>query len=510
MVAIFTLSAFFVLSNIVRSHGERENYTSKGITESSEVVLDLTLTKDGARIEFNALKEDIILILTKASPTDFMAKNLPVVLVDGDEIQSININFQEHGIEFYKEVNDRGYFSTQCLSSRDTSCTLEGSLFMEDYEILIEPLPEDSEHLGSFNKRKHRIQQRKQKGLKNFQHHLSDLQKKFIFGLQDHVTPIPGSVNATVEVLVWTDLSYISSFHQLVHHPHVETDILKYVATVVHAGNEMFRNGIKDPSLNISVFLTGAVICKSADCSKFTSSLVQNGTVENHKALDLFAETLATTYGNHTLMFHYDYAVAFTRYDLVDVSGTPIGVSFTDDICSIKNGKSSSIIEDQGGFTCIGTFVHEMAHTLGSDHDGWFRGQECDPNNGYIMDAVSPLTTNAFYFSQCTINSIKTNLLRPEASCVLDKPRVNHHYEALTKDAPGQIYNVSEQCHQIYGTSFCLSVGTTLEDICHKMYCWDPILSNVCSTKSAAAPGTSCGHKKWCVDGVCVHDDRAP
>ncbi|XP_061171721.1 metalloprotease mig-17-like [Saccostrea echinata] len=346
--------------------------------------------------------------------------------------------------------------------------------------------------------------------MKSFQHHFSNLQKKFIFGLQDHVYPIPGNVNATVEVLVWTDLSYISSFHQLVHHPHVETDILKYVATVVHAGNEMFHNGIKDPSLNISVFLTGAVICKSANCSKFTSDLLHNGTVENHRALDLFAETLASTYSNHTLRFHYDYAVAFTRYDLVDVSGTPIGVSFTDDICSIKNGKSSSIIEDQGGFTCIGTFVHEMAHTLGSDHDGWFRGQECDPNNGYIMDVVSPLTVNGFYFSQCTVNSIKKNLLRPEALCVLDKPRINHHYDVLTKDAPGQIYNVSEQCRQIYGTSFCLSVGTTLEDICHKLYCWDPVLSNVCSTKSSAAPGTSCGHKKWCMNGVCVHDDRAP
>lgn len=148
--------------------------------------------------------------------------------------------------------------------------------------------------------------------------------------MQDDVAPIPGTVDANVEVLVWTDLSYIDSFHQLVQHPHVETDVLKYVATVVHAvcligprdnfsftiilslyrnvlidfikgfdflnhtylrigvrkkslaskisfqsktcqvksiifiskGNQMFHNGIKDPSLNISIFLTGVVICK--------------------------------------------------------------------------------------------------------------------------------------------------------------------------------------------------------------------------------------------------------
>ena len=106
-------------------------------------------------------------------------------------------------------------------------------------------------------------------------------------------------------------------------------------------GNHIYQNGIKDPSLNISLFLTGVVICKvdssiycsliclreccvrcrsysalylqSMECSRFTSDLVRNGTVENHRALDLFAETLAATYGNHSLSFHYDYAVAFTR-----------------------------------------------------------------------------------------------------------------------------------------------------------------------------------------------------
>ena len=40
------------------------------------------------------------------------------------------------------------------------------------------------------------------------------------------------------------------------------------------------------------------------------------------------------------------------------------------------------------------------------------------------------------------------------------------------------------------------SIGTKLEDICYKMYCWDPVLPNVCSTKSPAALGTSCGPQK--------------
>ena len=40
-----------------------------------------------------------------------------------------------------------------------------------------------------------------------------------------------------------------------------------------------------------------------------------------------------------------------------------IGVAFADDICQVKEGKSSAIIEDQGAYSSVGTFVHELAHT---------------------------------------------------------------------------------------------------------------------------------------------------
>lgn len=47
---------------------------------------------------------------------------------------------------------------------------------------------------------------------------------------------------------------------------------------------------------------------------------------------------------------------------------------------------------------------------------------------------------------------------KPNASCVLDSPHFTPHYETLTHELPGQIYNASEQCRQIYGTSFCLVI----------------------------------------------------
>ncbi|CAC5418053.1 unnamed protein product [Mytilus coruscus] len=151
----------------------------------------------------------------------------------------------------------------------------------------------------------------------------------------DSVLPLPGNVDAKFEVLVWTDMSFTESFQKQPQHKNVELDITKYIAVVVHA-------------------IPG--------CSGFTSDLQHNKSVDNHKALDEFAETLKDAYTNSMLSFHYDYTVAFTRYDLTDPNGTPVGVSFTDDIYSLANGKSSSIIEDQGGYSCLGTFVHEVAH----------------------------------------------------------------------------------------------------------------------------------------------------
>ena len=39
------------------------------------------------------------------------------------------------------------------------------------------------------------------------------------------------------------------------------------------------------------------------------------------------------------------------------------GVAFADDICQVREGKSSAVVEDQGAYSSVGTFVHELAHT---------------------------------------------------------------------------------------------------------------------------------------------------
>ncbi|VDI49252.1 Hypothetical predicted protein, partial [Mytilus galloprovincialis] len=425
-------------------------------------------------VEFTAFGKRREYHLLKSSPP-IVPDELPVITVNRESTKTQYISLQQHGIEFYREPRGLGVFILNMLQNSNNCFALDGIVYEDDHYLMIES-DEQNVNCSYLSGIGHFVHRRwyhsDEYGLKLNPHSKTNAKRLLLDGIARHpdsVLPIPGNVDAKVEILAWTDMSFTESFQKQLQQKDVELDITKYIATVVHA---------------------------IPDCSRFTSDLQHNNSVDNHKALDKFAETLKDAYTNSMLSFPYDYAVAFTRDDLTDPHGTPVGVSFTDDICSIADGKSSSIIEDQGGYSCIGTFVHEVAHILGADHDGYFRGKKCDPSNGFLMASINPLAKTAFYFSQCTVNSIKENLLKPNSSCVFDTPHINHRYQSLSTELPGQIYNVTEQCRQIYGTTFCLSIGTKLEDICYKMYCWDPYLSNVCSTKSSAAPGTSCGPKK--------------
>ena len=44
---------------------------------------------------------------------------------------------------------------------------------------------------------------------------------------------------------------------------------------------------------------------------------------------------------------------------------------------------------------------------------------------------------------------------KPNASCVFDNPVAYNVESSLSDILPGQIYNTTQQCTQIYGTEFC-------------------------------------------------------
>lgn len=59
------------------------------------MIIDLTITEDDAKIQFDAFDEVIQLSLRKVSSEDFMPEYLPVSIIDTDTMHTFNISFKK-------------------------------------------------------------------------------------------------------------------------------------------------------------------------------------------------------------------------------------------------------------------------------------------------------------------------------------------------------------------------------------------------------------------------------
>lgn len=87
-------------------------------------IIDLTITDDGARIQFVAFQEEIQLSLQKVSSTDFMPENLPISVIENNTVRSFNLKFKEVYIcgqfwilmDFHGKIIDLFMFSFMYLT----------------------------------------------------------------------------------------------------------------------------------------------------------------------------------------------------------------------------------------------------------------------------------------------------------------------------------------------------------------------------------------------------------
>jgi hypothetical protein len=116
-----------------------------------------------------------------------------------------------------------------------------------------------------------------------------------------------------------------------------------------------------------------------------------------------------------------------------------------------------AIIEEQGGFTSSRTFSHELGHALGSQHDD-LHICDCDEWDNYLMapKRQNYNQINSWSLSKCSIEMIKQFLIESQTyQCLLSSNydlKVDEQRETLS--LPGQIYNSTFQCKQIFGESF--------------------------------------------------------
>ncbi|KAM9694241.1 A disintegrin and metalloproteinase with thrombospondin motifs 12 [Trichechus inunguis] len=201
---------------------------------------------------------------------------------------------------------------------------------------------------------------------------------------------------------------------------------------------------------------------------------------------------------------HHDVAVLLTRKDICAGVNHPcetLGLSHLSGMC--QPHQSCNINEDSG-LPLAFTIAHELGHSFGIQHDG--KENDCEPlgRHPYIMSRQLQYDPTPLTWSKCSKEYITRFLDRGWGFCLDDIPKKKGLKSKVI--APGVIYDVHHQCQLQYGpnATFCQEV----ENVCQTLWC---SVKGFCRSKlDAAADGTRCGEKKWCMAGKCITVGKKP
>ncbi|KAM8814401.1 A disintegrin and metalloproteinase with thrombospondin motifs 12 [Rhynchonycteris naso] len=201
---------------------------------------------------------------------------------------------------------------------------------------------------------------------------------------------------------------------------------------------------------------------------------------------------------------HHDVAVLLTRKDICAGVNRPcetLGLSHLSGMC--QPHRSCNINEDSG-LPLAFTIAHELGHSFGVQHDG--KENDCEPvgRHPYIMSHQLQYNPTPLTWSKCSKEYITRFLDRGWGFCLDDMPQKKGLKSKVI--APGVIYDVHHQCQLQYGpnATFCQEV----ENVCQTLWC---LVKGFCRSKlDAAADGTRCGEKKWCMAGKCITVGKKP
>ncbi|XP_021377990.1 ADAM family mig-17-like isoform X2 [Mizuhopecten yessoensis] len=319
-------------------------------------------------------------------------------------------------------------------------------------------------------------------------------------------------VVANVEVLAVVDYClyrrYLRQYRN--NKREAQMQIERYYRILFSMVDQRFST-IHSPSLAIHVSLVGIVIPKNrAEASWLENSVVwprtvRQGVVNVDTALQKFQMWLR---GKYPDLPTYDHAVAFTGHRLYKGKRKVDGLAYIGTICRSLEGKSSSVVYDNGDFLAVGITTHELGHSLGATHDGDYLNDGCSANLDNIMSPrqsiKSKATTSMFYFSECSIKQMTLHL-QTRRECLSAGTR--EPYNQVGNKSPGSIYGLTEQCQMVFGpkSDFCQRPGR-FDNVCGQLWCTNPGNARICQTKSrlVALPGTICSHNKICHLGNCL------
>ncbi|XP_069133175.1 A disintegrin and metalloproteinase with thrombospondin motifs like [Argopecten irradians] len=467
----------------------------------------------------------------------------------------------EGNIAFYQDKDTGANVMVRCDGFTSGKCdpTLEGSFFVDQVEYGLEPLPFDSPErkkrsvTGSRRGKLYSVFKRKQdKPVKD------DFVKESATGpgqsmqMVDRIVDLseflsPESASMTMRrrvshypkrrpkkqfrtddtpyemgLIVLIDYSVYRSWYQRSHQKtHAEKDIeakskiRQYMSHVINGIDLRFQNLKVN---RVKVVVSRYIIADTPEASHWTADRLEASPRDLVYADEVLNKLIKWRFRMGMDLPVHDHVILFTGYDLYRPTVQNKGVAGFARVKSMCTHTSVSIVEEHGGFNSILTATHEIGHSLGAYHDG--HNNSCVGQDNYIMTPIGGSATpsnalNPFQFSPCSQDAFQSYLdSLPTKNCLTDETDIydeEEFREHLSQEA-GQLYGPNEQCKQHLGQSSYYAWGGILGDaaeVCTHMACKNS-MSDTSFNIYYAARGTSCGNKKWCIDGVCTYSEEAP
>ncbi|XP_012943732.1 metalloprotease mig-17 [Aplysia californica] len=264
----------------------------------------------------------------------------------------------------------------------------------------------------------------------------------------------------------------------------------------------------RDPTLIIRIFPVSLIVTDIQEESVWTErNKVGQRYVESVYALYSLRDWVRAGRG----VPKADHTMLFSGLDLLG-SGqdtSTIGVAFIGTACSYN---SVSVIEEYFTGTTGSVSAHELGHSLDAEHDNNYR--TCSDVSANVMSTQAVFPTevtalsNPWKFSQCSVSAFGI-FLDYFANCTQNVPE--EYIE--TQEVGGVYFDADEQCRLAMGEGsyFCRSVQARkgFTNMCRRLYCYLPSEPGYCGSV-IAAEYTVCGSQKWCYQGRCVKDSKAP